>query len=172
MGGVADLRDFIEEDISKERTLALTKNTSRPKELAASLWGFVMMNEHPVSWRAMWFLEHLGAADHELVRPYLDSIITEFSTFKFDGQKRSALKILQMFDVTEYDYGHVLNICFDLLLSNKEPIAVRSFAMQIVFDIAQVEPEIKPELKEIILHILPEGSKGIQSKARKLLKKL
>ncbi len=172
MGGVEDLKSFIEEDISKERVLALTVGNSMPEELATSLWEMTMRNEHPLSWRAMWFLEHLGADNHEILRPYLKLIVAEFLNFKFDGQRRSALKILQMFPVTDYDYGVVLNFCFDIILSNNEPIAVRSFAMQIVFDIAMVEPELKPELKEVIKLILPENSKGIQSKARKLLAKL
>ena len=172
MGGVEDLKGFIEEDISKERVLALTMGNSKPKELAATLWEMTMRNEHPLSWRAMWFLEHLGADNHEIVRPYLEEIVNEFTNFEFDGQKRSALKILQMFPVTDYDYGVVLNFCFDLILSNNEPIAIRSFAMQIVFDIAQIEPELKPELKHAIMLILPESSKGIKSKARKLLAKL
>jgi len=172
MEGVDDLRRFIEEDLAKERAVMLATNASNPKELAAALWDFVLLNEQPVSWRAMWFLEHLAAQNKELLRPYLEAIIFEFPNYKFDGQKRSALKILQMFPLTEYDYGSLLNICFDLLLSNSESIAVRSFAMQIIFDISQLEPEIKPELKESILHILPEAPKGVQSKARKLLQLL
>ena len=172
MEGVEDLRRFMEEDISKERAMMLATNASNPEELAAALWDFVLLNEHPVSWRAMWFLEHFAAQNRELLRPYLKAIISEFSNYNFDGQKRSALKILQMFPFTEYDYGSLLNISFDLLLSNDESIAVRSFAMQIIFDISKLEPEIKPELKESILHILPEASKGVQSKARKILKLL
>lgn len=172
MGGVADLQAFIEEDISKKRVLALTQGDSNPEELAQVLWEMILRNQHPLSWRAMWFLEHLGAENKEIVRPYVNKIIHSFSTFVFDGQKRSGLKILQMFTPVEYDYAVVLNFCYDLLLSNSEAVAVRSFAMQIVYDIAQIEPDLKPELRQTLELILPECQKGMKSKARKLLSKL
>lgn len=172
MGGVEDLQVFIEEDISKERVLALTQGSSNPEVLAQVLWEMILRNQHPLSWRAMWFLEHLGAENKEIVRPYLNKIVESFPNFVFDGQKRSGLKILQMFPPKEYNYGPVLNFCYDMLLSNNEAIAVRSFAMQMVFDIAQIEPELKPELKQTLLLILPDSQKGIQSRVRKLLSKL
>jgi hypothetical protein len=63
----------------------------------------------------------------------------------------------------------LLNHCFDFLLDAGESIAVRSLAMQQIYDISKREPEIVPELKEAIGHIIPGASKGVRAKARKIL---
>ena len=103
---------------------------------------------------------------------FLKLIVEAFPSFKYDGQKRSSLKILLMFPVTDYDYTKVLNFSFDLLLSNSEPVAVRMFAILILFEITKLEPELKPELKETIELILPQTQKGLQSICRRTLAKL
>ena len=172
MNGKEDLRYFIEEEISKKRAMLLVQNTSEPKKLAAALWDFVLLNEHPVSWRAMWFLEHLGDEDKECLRPYLDAIVDAFPNFKYDGQKRSGLKILLMFPITEFNYAKMLNFCFDLILSHEAPIAVRMFSMRMLLEIVKREPELKGELKESLEFIIPHAQKGLLSAARKTLKAL
>ena len=172
MNGVEDLKKFIEEEISKKRAKVLVQNTSEPEQLASALWGFVLLNQHPLSWRAMWFMEHLAAENREYARPYLNAIVVAFSSFKFDGQKRSGLKILLMFSVTDYDYEMMLNTAFDLLLSNDEPIAVRMHAMRLLLEIVKLEPELKEELKKSINFIMPYAQKGLLSASSDVLKRL
>ena len=172
MIGLGNLRYFIEVEISKKRAEHLVKSTPEPEALAAELWDFILLNEHPISWRANWFLEHLGAENREFVRPYLQSIVKAFPTFKFDGQRRSSMKILLMFPITDYDYGRMVNYCFDLLLSHEDAVAVRMFAMLILVEIVKLEPELKGELKDTIEFILPNTQKGLQSICRRTLVKL
>jgi len=172
MTGRAELIVFIEEEISKKRAELLVQNTSEPEKLAATLWDFVLLNKHPLSWRSMWFLEHLAAENRAVAQPYLNAIVKAFPSFKFDGQKRSAMKILLMFPVKYYDYEMMLNTAFDLLLSNDEPVAVRMFSMRLLFEIVKIEPELKGELKESITFIIPHAQKGLLSAARDVLKRL
>ena len=172
MKGVLDLRYFIEQDISKARALSLSNNTNDPEKSAAALWDFVLLNEHPLSWRATWFLEHLGAEDKEYVRPYLNLIIEAFPSFIFAGQRRSSLKILQMFPVVDYDYARMVDICFDLYLSNSQPVAVRMFSLRQLYDIIKVEPELKQELKGAIELVMTGDERSLQSISRKILAKV
>ena len=67
----------------------------------------------------------------------------------------------------------LFNFCFEVFTNSTEPVAVRVHAMQILFNIAQKEPDFTGELinlieNEIELH----GSAGIASRGRKLLLKL
>ena len=172
MKGISDLRFFIEEEISKKRAVILAQNTTEPEVLAAALWEFVLLNENPISWRATWFLEHLGAENKAFVRPYLDAIVEQFPKFKYDGQRRSSLKILLMFPITNFDYAKMLNYCFDLILSNEAPVAVRMFSMTMLLEIVKREPELKSELKESLEFIIPHAQKGLLSAARKTLRAL
>ena len=57
--------------------------------------------------------------------------------------------------------------------SAKEPIANRVHAMQILYNISDEEPELKPELLEIIQHEIEyHPTPGIRSRGTKLAKKL
>ena len=172
MKEVADLRFFIEEEISKKRAVALAQHTTDPQVLAAALWSFVLLNEHPVSWRATWFLEHLGHENKEYVRPFLNPIVEAFSTFKIDGQKRSSLKILLMFSLDDYNYEPMVGHCFDLLLSHEEAIAVRMFCMRFLLKVVKIEPELKEELRQSIEFVLPHAQRGLLSVCRNSLQAL
>jgi len=166
------LRLFIEEEISKKRAVTLVQQSPEPEALAAVLWKFILLNEHPLSWRATWFLEHLAAENKEYVRPYIDSIVEEFPSFKYDGQKRSSLKILLMFSLNDYHYEPMVGRCFDILLSHDEAMAVRMFCMRLLLQVVKKEPELKSELKESLEFILPHAQKGLLSACRKSLQAL
>lgn len=169
MNNKEDLKDFIEIEISKKRAVILAQNTENPTMLANALWEFVLLNKQPLSWRATWFLEHLGAENKEYVRPYLNSIVKAFPLFKFDGQKRSSLKILLMFSLDDYNYEPMVGRCFDMLLSQYEPMAVRMFCMRFLLKVVKIEPELKGELKESLEFILPHAQKGLLSACRNSL---
>ena len=166
------LREFVEADISKEQALYFGRTMAGNAEVVEILWRFVQENKTPLSWRAMWYLEHLCEQDREVLRPLVPRIIEQLPHFKHDGQKRSGLKTIAMFPLSGFDYGPLLTVCFDFLLDSGESIAVRSLSMQQLYEICRIEPELSDELRQSILHILPEASKGIQAKARHILGKL
>ena len=68
--------------------------------------------------------------------------------------------------------GKVADVCFDYLASPKEAIAIRVFAMEVLFNICKKEPELADELKLLIEDHYPHSSAGFQSKARKVLKSI
>ena len=168
----AELRAFIEDDLSKKRTVALVQQTTEPDNLAAVLWEFVLLNEHPLSWRATWFLEHLASENKDYVRPYLDAIVKAFSGFKFDGQKRSSMKILLLFELHDYNYEPMVGRCFDMLLSQNEAMAVRMFCMRFLLQVVKIEPELKSELQQSLEFILPHAQKGLLSACKNSLQAL
>jgi len=59
-----------------------------------------------------------------------------------------------------------------LLISTKEPVAIRVFSMQLLFDIARGIPELEIELLSILKDFGPEQKAGIRSYARRLMKNL
>jgi hypothetical protein len=89
------------------------------------------------------------------------------------GKKRHLLKLISLHDIPEERMADLLNYCIDVFTSPLEPIAVRVHAMQILFNIAQKEPDFAGELIELIRNEIEyRGSAGIASRGRKLLKKL
>ena len=67
----------------------------------------------------------------------------------------------------------LLNFCLEVFTNAAEPVAVRVHAMQILYNIAQKEPDFSGELIELIENEMEyHGSAGLASRGKKLLKKL
>jgi len=77
---------------------------------------------------------------------------------------------LQFADIPESLAGLTTDICFRLLQNHKEPIAVKAYAMTIIYNLSQQYPEISDELVLTIEDLLPFGSPGIKSRGMKIIK--
>jgi hypothetical protein len=87
--------------------------------------------------------------------------------------KRNVMGVLQGTPIPERLHGPVMNYCFDFLQDPEETIAVKSFCMAILGQLAQSYPEIKNEVILVIEDLLEQGaSAGIRSRAGKTLKAL
>jgi hypothetical protein len=133
----------------------------------------VLDDRKPENWRAAWMVDKIHDRHPDLVLPYLP-VLTEFVlTTKSAGKKRHLLKLISLHDIPVEKMALLFNFCFEVFTNSTEPVAVRVHAMQILFNIAQKEPDFTGELinlieNEIELH----GSAGIASRGRKLLLKL
>jgi hypothetical protein len=108
-----------------------------------------------------------------LILPYL-AVMTDFVLItKKSGKKRHLLKLISLHDIPEEKMDILLNFCIDVFTNPTEDIAVRVHAMQILFNIAQKEPDFAGELIGLIEHEIEfHGSAGISSRGQRLLKKL
>ncbi len=170
---IKELENFLIEDISVERTKSLKYiDNSKKEELTRLLWEIMISNKHPHSWRAAWSIFHLVEKQKELMHPYLKEIVELLPSFKHDGQKREMMKVLLLFPTTDLKTGKLVDICFKLLDNPNESLAVRVHAMQIIYNISEIEPDIKAELKSTIIHHLPNSTKGFVVRGNKLLNKM
>lgn len=82
--------------------------------------------------------------------------------------------MLQFIEIEEEWMGGLYEKCFEFLGNPKEEIAVRAFAMVVLYNISNHFSELKPELKALIESVLeePQVSPGVRSKANHILKKL
>lgn len=130
-------------------------------------------DSQPENWRAAWMVDKIHDKHPELIVPYLP-LMTDFvlTTHNY-GKKRHFLKLISLHDIPEEKMGILLNFSMDIFTSASEPVAVRVHAMQILYNIAQKEPDFSGELIELIENEIEfHGSAGISSRGKKLLKKL
>ncbi|MBL4624700.1 MAG: hypothetical protein JKY42_06130, partial [Flavobacteriales bacterium] len=125
-----------------------------------------------IAQRSAWALMHCAVNDYNLVYPYLDKMVDMLNEDAHDAVKRNTLRILGEIEIPEHLLGILTRKCFAYLQSEMEPIATRVFAMTVLLNITKKEPDLKNELKMVIEGILPYGSAGIKSRAKKTLKEL
>jgi hypothetical protein len=125
------------------------------------------------NWRAVWMIDKIHDKHPELILPYLPAMTDFVLTTHIAGKKRHLLKLISLHDIQEEKMAILLNFCFEVFTNAAEPVAVRVHAMQILFNIAQKEPDFAGELTNLIENEIEfHGSAGISSRGKKLLKKL
>jgi hypothetical protein len=130
-------------------------------------------DSQPENWRAVWMIDKIHEKHPELVVPYLPKMTEFLLKTQNSGKKRHLLKLIGLHDIPDENMAMMLNYCIEIFSNSAEPIAVRVHAMQILFNIAQKEPDFSGELIEMIENEIEyHFSAGISSRGRKLLKKL
>jgi hypothetical protein len=146
--------------------------SAEPKFLIL-LTEIALNSDHPKSWRAAWILDKIHEKNKLLIVPFIPLIIDQLKIEKNEGKKRHLLKLVSQNTIPEHEKGFLLEYCIATFTTAKEPIAVRVHAMQVLYEISQTEPGLKPEILAIIENELEEHSTaGIRSRGIKITGKL
>ncbi|WP_167615885.1 hypothetical protein [Maribellus sediminis] len=152
--------------------ILLAELRSNPQHLPA-LMQIAIYSDHRNSWRAIYLADKLHENQAEIIEPYLEEILEQLKTEQHHGKKRHFLKLISLNSIPEQHFGFLMDYCLNTFTSAKEPIANRVHAMQILYNISETEPDLKPELIEIIQQeIEHHPTPGIRSRGNKLLQKL
>jgi hypothetical protein len=107
-----------------------------------------------------------------IISPFVADLIKALPNFLHTGIRRNILKIFTTEPIPEDYQVFMFDHCLDWVISKKEPIAVKAYAMDILVNIAMQEPDLKNEVIPVILDIMPGGSAGVKARGIKMLKKL
>jgi hypothetical protein len=142
-------------------------------EYADMLINIGLDESEPENWRALWMVDKIHDKHPELVLKHLP-VLTEFvMKTKNSGKMRHVLKLISLHDIPEPNLAELLNFCINIFSNAAVPVAVRVHAMQILYNIAEKEPDFSGELVDLIEHEMEfHGSAGIKSRGKKLISKL
>ena len=147
----------------------LISEISSSAELLEMLTDIALHSEHPKSWRAAWLLDKIHDNNKEAILPYINLFIEKLKSERNEGKKRHLLKLVSINRIPEDQQGFLLEFCIRIFSSQKEAIAVRVHAMQVLYEISNAEPELKPEILAIIEQVLAENtSAGLKSRGSKI----
>jgi hypothetical protein len=135
---------------------------------------FLMHNgKPPVPQRAAWIMTAVTDKYPWLLIPYIKKIVNMMPSFNHPGVVRGVLRQFCQIDFPGEIEGKIFEMSYNFLIDAKQPVAIRVYAMQILFNISEKEPDLKNELKLILESLLDDTtSGGIISRAGKLLKQL
>ncbi|MDE5424151.1 hypothetical protein L3073_18205 [Ancylomarina sp. DW003] len=155
----------------KDAAKLIAKGIAKEPGNMPKLWEFAI-SDHDKAWRATWLMDKVYDEAPELIRPYLSQMIELMPHLKCESKQRQLLKLISCEPLPKNVSGEFINCCFDYLISSSTAIAVKVHAMQILFNFAQIEPDIKNELALVIEEQMIEGTRGFNARGRKLLKNL
>jgi 8-oxo-dGTP diphosphatase len=128
-----------------------------------------------LAFRASWTLTKVCDKFPEIIYPFLSQIVETLNKLDNEGALRSFLRIISFSDIGKIEtrhHGVLADYCFNVLKSGFSSIAVKAYSMDILYSLSVIYPEFVNELSTIITILMEDGSAGITSRGRTILKKL
>lgn len=162
---IADIRVFKAPDLAGQ-----ILNNNQEKELIK----LALDKDHLLSSRAMWVLGHCSDIDYNRVKPFLSILIDNLKQPNLhNGVVRNTLRLFQKHSVPKKQESFLLDKCFEYIKNPTEAIAVRAFAMTVVFNISKPYPELLDELLMILNDLsVHENGPGIRSRLKNIIKEI
>jgi len=148
----------------------IINNAENDPEKFRILTSFVLTGDEPLPSRAAWAIEGLDAKYPEMIIPYLNSFIKALPVFSHPGTIRNVLKILTRKNIPEEYQGKLINQCFEWLVNKNVPVAIQVYSMQIIANLAELYPDLMPELREVLESRMNIALPGFKSRAKRILK--
>jgi hypothetical protein len=80
--------------------------------------------------------------------------------------------VLQELVIPEQFHGEVMEASFSFIQKRDTPIAIKAFALTLLFNLSKIYPDIKNELRLIIEENIDYETAAYKSRGRKILAKL
>lgn len=158
--------------LSRFNTDLVVAQVGTDQESFDNLVDIMLTAPEPIPLRAAWAISVITDKDPWLLEPRIVEVFDKRNSFKHPSVIRFLLRYLSHAPVPEVRMGEVFDFCYSALQNVKNPAAIRVFAMQVLYNISEIEPDLKNELALLIEAQLDTGSAGVINRGEKLLKKL
>jgi hypothetical protein len=129
--------------------------------------------EYRITQRAAWTVCHCASVHPNLIKPWLKKMIRKArESGVHEAVPRNVFRIVEGIEIPSNLLGEVTTMCFDYLISENSPIAVKVYSMAILAKISRREPDLKKELCDVIEHMLPHSGPALQARGKKVLKQI
>jgi hypothetical protein len=167
-----DIRDFLELDSSRLNADILADKIEEDPDAFDVVWDIMIRESGKIAMRAAWSLTIFAKKHPYFIEPRLPDIIALLQQETSNSVKRCLLNLLTLNPPPGELSGLLFDICFDILEYPSAEIAHKAYAMTILYNISELEPELKPELVDLLESQAEDESAGVNARCRILLKKL
>lgn len=142
------------------------------KEKFQTLLELTLYEKDPLAWRAAWILDGSDEQHPGLASGSITPIIQRLSELESNGALRSLLRLLCRYEIPEDDQGMLVDLCFNYMVSELYPVAVKVHAMQIIYNHTLIYPELKDELVTVIEDQVDNNTVGFKSRGMRIIRQL
>ena len=127
---------------------------------------------YPFPQYSSWILAHVADNHFDILKNYHTRIIDAFLDCNEGSTQRNLGNVLQRFPKSEYRDGELLDKLFQFLQDSDTKVALKVYAMNLIFTFLKDFPELKGEFQTVIEAGLSKESAAYHSAARKILKNI
>jgi len=168
-----DFRDSLRKEHSKNQTTKIADYVGVSRTRFKELVEVYLAGPYRITQRAAWALSLCVERHPALILPHLGRILKHAARpGVHDAVKRNTVRLLQFIEIPPMHLGAVAELCFGYLNNRKEAIAVRVFSITVLSKLVSREPDLRGELKLLIVDELPYASPAFRSRGSRTLKEL
>ncbi len=150
----------------------IISETGSSQEQFDELISFMLTAKEPYAWRAAWLADNWDEKFPGLGQKHLHRIIGILSDKRSDGFIRSCLRMISRYQPEERDQGILADHCFDWMVKESVPVAIKVYAMEILASLAKTYPELNGELVMVIEDQMKNNSAGFRARGTRILKQM
>ena len=139
------------------------------------IFEYSFSKDKKLSFHASWALSKTCDKYPEIIGPHLSDLIDGLDIIDTESVERSFLRAASLADLTSLDgkrQGRLADHCFASLRSGFSAIAVKAYAMEILYKLVLIYPDLVKEFSDTINMITGDGSAGIIAKGKIVLKRI
>jgi 8-oxo-dGTP diphosphatase len=170
-----DLQAIINNMMSMPEAEWVAASAIENPAIFVKLYGYSFSSDKHLSFRASWTLSKVCDRYPEMIYPYLSKIVDSIGGIDNESVLRSFLRILSLTDIEKINtrqQGILADFSFNQLNSGFSAIAVKAYSMEILYKLTLIYPDLANELSASIRVLMEDGSAGITSRGRAILRKL
>ena len=158
---------------SREQALRIAEYARSSPERFKELMDYFLSSNTRLAQRAAWSVSWAGQKNPEIIQPHIGSLVNQFGKKDVhDSVIRNSLRVLEDLEIEENYHGELMSACFDFIQKRETPIAIKAFSLTILFKLSKSYPEIKNELRTIIVQNMDYETPAFRSRAKKILTKI
>ncbi|MBA4197694.1 MAG: hypothetical protein C0459_09090 [Chitinophaga sp.] len=158
---------------SKEHALLIAKYACSNSKYFKVLIECYKSEDYRLAQRAAWSVSWAARTKPEMIMPFVKDLVEMLNKPNVhDAVKRNAVRVLQEINIPEQFHGEVMNSCFTFIENPVTPAAIKAFSLTTLFNLSNIYPDIKPELKLIIEERMNNETAAFKSRGKKILSKL
>jgi hypothetical protein len=166
------LESLLLEEHSRARTDKVAELIGGNPDRFEIAWDIFCNGNPPLPQRMAWVISVVTDAHPSIAARYAASVAARLPFLNHSAEIRAALHVLMKTPIPRECMGDLLECLYPWLQNANLPAATRVYSMQVLYNISEMEPALKPELAIVIETLRMEASPAFQARARHLLPKL
>ena len=165
------LRKLILQEHSKKQTMKIVNFIGTNQKRFDELIKLCLGDDIIFAQRASWVYRYCVESGPKLKEKQIRRILKQIGKVSHSAVRRNFIKSLEFISIPKSLEASVVSLCFELINSRDEFVAIKVYAMNYLFSCCIKYPDLKTELKSSIGSQMEFERPAFLSASKKILKK-
>ena len=148
-----DIRASLTSEHSRTLTTKIVNYIGDDRSRFKNLMQIFLGDDLRLQQRSAWAMSDIAVEHPHLIKPYIKDLLPKLHEQNHPAVARNILRILQFLEIPDKYISVVFDDCMAMIRSSVTPVAIRAFAVTVASNICKQYPDLKGELKPVLMEI-------------------